>query len=114
MARSIRIVNYAVNGSGIGHLVRLSAVNRWIRRYCAFAGVRAEIYFLTSSEADGILFADRFASFKLPSKTIVGESGIDKTTYLALAKQWVWHFHLSPDQGQLRLARRFPGNASPV
>jgi predicted glycosyltransferase len=91
MAKSIRIVNYAVNGSGIGHLVRLSAVNRWIRRYCEFAGVHAEIYFLTSSEADGILFADRFASFKLPSKTVVGESGIDKTAYLALAKQWVWH-----------------------
>lgn len=91
MARTIRIVNYAVNGSGIGHLVRLSAVNRWIRRYCGYADVRAEIYFLTSSEADGMLFYDRFASFKLPSKTVVGESGIDKTTYLAMAKQWVWH-----------------------
>ncbi len=91
MSRTIRIVNYAVNGSGVGHLQRLVAVNRWVRRYALHAGVRPEIYFLTSSEADGLLFAERFASFKLPSKTIVGDTGIDKVTYLALAKQWVWH-----------------------
>lgn len=91
MARTLRVVNYAVNGGGVGHLTRLCAVNRWIRRYAAALGVRAEIYFLTSSEADGLLFPERFASFKLPSKTVVGDAGIDKTTYLALAKQWVWH-----------------------
>lgn len=89
--RTLRIVNYAVNGSGIGHLVRLVAISRWIRRYAAHAGVRAEIYFLTSSEADSLLFHERFASFKLPSKTVVTEAGIDKLAYLALAKQWVWH-----------------------
>ena len=91
MARTIRIVNYAVNGSGLGHLMRLVALSRWLRRYAAHAGVKAEIYFLTSSEADSLLFGERFASFKLPSKTIVGETGIDKQAYLALAKQWVWH-----------------------
>lgn len=32
-----------------------------------------------------------FASFKLPSKTVVREAGVDKLAYLALAKQWVWH-----------------------
>ncbi len=91
MGNSIRIVNYAVNGGGVGHLQRLVAVSRWLRRYAAHAGLRAEIYFLTSSEADGLLFHERFASFKLPSKTVVGDAGIDKQTYLALAKQWVWH-----------------------
>jgi predicted glycosyltransferase len=84
-------VNYAVNGTGAGHVTRLIAINRWIRRYSACAGVRAEIYFLTSSEADGLLFSERFAAFKVPSKTVVGEAGIDRTAYLALAKQWVWH-----------------------
>lgn len=88
---TLRIVNYAVNGAGVGHLARLVAINRWVRRYAAYAGARAEIYFLTSSEADGLLFQERFASFKLPSKTVVGEAGIDKLSYLALAKQWVWH-----------------------
>jgi predicted glycosyltransferase len=89
--RTLRIVSYAVNGSGVGHLVRLIAINRWIRRYAQHAGVRAEIWFLTSSEADGLLLDEKFASFKLPSKTVVGEAGIDKLAYLALAKQWVWH-----------------------
>ncbi|MFN7974385.1 MAG: glycosyltransferase, partial [Acidobacteriota bacterium] len=91
MARTLRIVNYAVNGAGVGHLVRLIAINRWIRRYAWHAGVRPEIYFLTSSEADGLLFTEGFASFKMPSKTSVAETGIDKLAYLALAKQWVWH-----------------------
>lgn len=91
MASPLRIVNYAVNGSGAGHLTRLCAINRWIRRYLQVLDLRAEIYFLTSSEADSLLFAERFASFKMPSKTIIGDTGIDKVTYLALAKQWVWH-----------------------
>ena len=89
--QTVRIVQYAVNGTGVGHLTRLLAVSRWLRRYCAFVGVRAEIFFLTSSEADGLLFAERFASFKLPSKTAIGDAGIDKRTWLALGKQWVWH-----------------------
>lgn len=91
MSRTLRIVAYAVNGSGVGHLTRLHAIARWIRRYALLLGVRPEIWFLTSCEADGILFADRFPSFKLPSKTVVGESGHDKLVYLGLAKQWVWH-----------------------
>ncbi|MHB2015679.1 MAG: glycosyltransferase [Candidatus Xenobia bacterium] len=88
---SLRIVNYAVNGAGVGHLVRLVAMSRWLRRYASWLGMRVEIYFLTSSEADTLLFAERFASFKLPSKTVVADAGIDKPTWLALAKQWVWH-----------------------
>lgn len=91
MKRSIRIVCYAVNGAGAGHLSRLVGIARWLRRYAAWMGARAEIYFLTSSEADTILFGERFASFKVPSKTVVADARIDKTTYIALAKQWVWH-----------------------
>lgn len=91
MARSLRIVAYAVNGGGAGHLQRLTAILRWARRYAAFCGAPAEVYFLTSSEADTFLFHEGFASFKLPSKTSVASAGIDKLTYLSLAKQWVWH-----------------------
>lgn len=91
MASSLRIVCYAVNGSGVGHLVRLTAICRWLRRYTTYLGQRTEIYFLTSSEADSMLFHEQLASFKLPSKTVVGETGIDKLAYLSLAKQWVWH-----------------------
>jgi len=91
MSRTVRVVCYAVNGSGVGHLTRLHAIARWMRRYASALGVRAEIWFLTSCEADGILFGDGFPSFKLPSKTVIGDAGYDKLAYLALAKQWVWH-----------------------
>lgn len=91
MSRTIRIVNYSVNGGGVGHLTRLVAINRWVRRYARHAGVQPEIFFLSSSEADGLLFGEGFASFKLPSKTAIGAAGIDKLAWLALAKQWVWH-----------------------
>ncbi|HOY65592.1 MAG TPA: glycosyltransferase [Candidatus Ozemobacteraceae bacterium] len=91
MGQTLRIVNYAVNGAGVGHLTRLTAISRWLRRYARALEIKLEIWFLTSSEADALLFHERFASFKLPSKTLVGETEIDKTAYLALAKQWVWH-----------------------
>lgn len=93
MARgeALRVVCYAVNGTGVGHVTRLLAIARWLRRYAAALDQQLEIWFLTSSEADGLVFAEGFASFKIPSKTIVRETGIDRTAYVALAKQWVWH-----------------------
>jgi predicted glycosyltransferase len=87
---TLTIVNYAVDGSGVGHVQRLCAVNRWLRRYAAFAGIRSQHWFLTTSEADTWLFAEGFAAFKLPSKSIVEPAGIAKPKYLAMAKQWVW------------------------
>jgi predicted glycosyltransferase/post-segregation antitoxin (ccd killing protein) len=90
LPRSLTIVNYAVNGSGVGHVQRLCAINRWLRRYAAFAGIRSQHWFLTTSEADTWLFAENFAAFKLPSKSIVESAGIPKPQYLAMAKQWVW------------------------
>ncbi|MGZ3478366.1 MAG: hypothetical protein ACXVCJ_27960, partial [Polyangiales bacterium] len=87
----LRVVCYAVNGTGVGHLTRLLAIARWLRRYSVALGRKVEVWFLTSSEADALVFSEGFAAFKIPSKTIVTEAGIDRTTYLALAKQWVWH-----------------------
>lgn len=109
-ARRVRIVLYAVNGTGVGHLTRLIAAARWIRRYAAHAGVRAELWFLTTSEADVLLFHERFVSFKLPSRTALSEGDVDRATYLALAKQWVWHTLglLSPD---LLVVDTFPRGA---
>jgi len=88
---ALRIVCYAVNGTGVGHITRLIAIARWLRRYAAALDQKLEIWFLTSSEAEGLAFAEGFAAFKIPSKTIVAEVGIDRTTYVALAKQWIWH-----------------------
>jgi predicted glycosyltransferase len=91
MRASLRVVFYAVNGTGVGHLVRLLSIARWMRRYCAVLATPLEAWFLTSSEADAIVFAEGFAAFKIPSKTIVAEAGLSRRAYLALAKQWVWH-----------------------
>ena len=83
MAQPLRIVCYAINGAGVGHLTRLVAIARWLRRYTTALGEPAEIWFLTSSEATKLLFDEGFAAFKLPSKTAIGSAGIDKLTYLA-------------------------------
>src|SRR4051812_4088241 len=64
----LRVVCYAVNGTGVGHITRLLAIARWLRRYAAALDRRLEIWFLTSSEADGLVFAEGFAAFKIPSK----------------------------------------------
>lgn len=91
LPRSLSLVSYAVNGSGLGHVARQVAIHRWLRRYGSFAGVATQHWFLTTSEADTWLWHEGFAAFKLPSKSVVEAAGINKLSYLALAKQWIWH-----------------------
>ncbi len=91
LPRSLSLVSYAVNGSGLGHVARQVAIHRWLRRYASFAGVATQHWFLTTSEADTWLWHEGFAAFKLPSKSVVEAAGIPKLSYLALAKQWIWH-----------------------
>ncbi|MCH9688996.1 MAG: hypothetical protein K0V04_46615 [Deltaproteobacteria bacterium] len=91
LPNKLSFVSYAVNGRGLGHLSRQIAIQRWIRRYATFAGVRSEHWFLTTSEADTLLHREGFAGFKLPSKSVIETAGISKLSYLALAKQWVWN-----------------------
>ncbi len=90
LPKTLSFVSYAVNGAGVGHVQRLCAINRWLRRYATYLGIRSQHWFITTSEADSWLFAEDFAAFKLPSKSIVEPAGIDKPEYLAMAKQWVW------------------------
>lgn len=89
--KRLSFLSYAVNGGGVGHVVRQVAIQRWLKRFCAFAGTRSEHWFLTTSEADTLCFHEGFSAFKLPSKTIVEEAGLDKLAYIAMAKQWVWN-----------------------
>lgn len=91
LKRRLTFLSYAVNGAGLGHVVRQIALQKWLRRLCLAHGVKSEHWFLTTSEADAIVFREGFAAFKLPSKGIVEGAGIDKLAYLALGKQWVWH-----------------------
>ncbi|MES2765078.1 MAG: hypothetical protein V4642_04375 [Bacteroidota bacterium] len=91
MQKQIRILNYAVNGLGLGHITRLIAINRWIRRLCGALGAEAEITFLTSSECDTLAYQNGFPAFKIPSKNIIRESGMSPQRYRQIAKQWIWN-----------------------
>lgn len=77
MFRYPQILFYAVNGLGLGHVTRLLAIARKVR-------VRvpdAEIVFLTSSEAEDVIFREGFAAFKVPSKSIRAEGRLRSGTY---------------------------------
>lgn len=108
--RRLKLVAYAVNGSGLGHLTRVLAVLRWTGRLARLSGVQLEAYVLTSSEAPGLAFEEGFAAFKIPSKTAVRKAGLPKDEYLRLARQWVWHSIglVKPD---VLLVDTFPGGS---
>jgi predicted glycosyltransferase len=80
--RPLRALFYAVNGLGLGHVVRLLAIARKLRRRAR----SAEILFVTSSEADSVIYREGFAALKVPSKSIREEAGIAKSTYQRLVQ----------------------------
>lgn len=91
MSQIKRIVCYAVNGAGLGHVTRLSAVARWLKRYVTLLqGRPPEVLFLTSTEAPAVIAEAGFLCFKIPSKTQIRESGANPLSYRRLAKQFVW------------------------
>lgn len=89
--RPLRVVFYAVNGSGLGHVTRLVAIARWIRRLeTLLSGTPPELLFLTSTEATSLLTEHRLAAFKLPSKGTARACGLDVLEHRRLAKHFVW------------------------
>lgn len=89
--KPLRVVFYAVNGSGLGHVTRLVAIARWMRRIeTLLSGTPPELVFLTSTEATSILADHRFAAFKLPSKGTARQSGLEVLEHRRLAKHFVW------------------------
>jgi predicted glycosyltransferase len=113
MSRKVRrmtTVAYAVNGSGLGHLTRVVAILRWMKRLARLAGVHLDAYILTSSESPGLALEEGFVAFKIPSKTAVREAGLPKEDYLRLARQWVWH-SLGLIKPDLLLVDTFPGGS---
>jgi len=108
MTRALKVVAYAVNGAGVGHLTRVLALLRWMRRLALCAGRQLDVYVLTTSEAGSLALREGFAVFKLPSKTAARAAGLPKKDYLRVARQWVWHSIglLQPD---LLVVDTFPG-----
>ncbi|MBI3071708.1 MAG: UDP-glucosyltransferase [Deltaproteobacteria bacterium] len=81
-----RILFYAVNGLGLGHVTRLLAIARKVRRL----EPETEILFVTSSEADGVIYREGFAAIKVPSKTIRKTAGLSHGTYVQTVQSVVW------------------------
>jgi predicted glycosyltransferase len=111
LARSRRIVCYAINGSGLGHVTRLCAIARWIRRLLMLNDARVpELLFLSSSEAPELLAQHGFPVFKLPSKTAIRAAGLDVAEYRRLAKHFVWSC-LGTFNPELLLVDTFPSGS---
>jgi predicted glycosyltransferase len=70
-----------VNGLGLGHVTRLLAIARSVRKLKP----GAQILFLTTSEGDSVIHREGFASVKIPSKSIVNSSGLRPSTFTKLA-----------------------------
>ncbi len=108
--KRVRIVSYAINGRGMGHLVRQLAILRWVRRIAALLDVKCECWMLTSSEADTLARREGICAFKMPSKAMMRDAGVEPARYLAVARTWVLNAiaGLQPD---LLLVDTFPGGS---
>lgn len=87
--KRLRIVSYAINGRGLGHLTRQLAILRQVRRLCAVLDVTAECWVLTSSEGDTLARREGIPALKMPSKAMCRDAGIEPARYLAVARTWV-------------------------
>jgi predicted glycosyltransferase len=107
---TLRVATYAINGRGMGHLVRQLAILRWVRRITAVLDVKCECWVLTSSEADTLARREGFPAFKMPSKAMLRDAGIEPTRHLRLMRAWVLNTlaGLAPD---LLLVDTFPGGS---
>ena len=106
----LRVVAYAINGRGLGHLTRQLALLRWIRRLCAMLDVGLEAWVLTSSEADTLARREGFPALKIPSKAMLRDAGMEPAHLLGVARAWVLNTvaTLQPD---LLLVDTFPGGS---
>lgn len=110
MPSKVRVVSYAINGRGMGHLVRQLAVLRMVRRLTALMDLRSEVWLLTSSEADTLARREGIPALKMPSKAMLRDAGLDPHRYLAVARTWVLNavVGLQPD---VLLVDTFPGGS---
>lgn len=106
--KRLRVVCYAINGRGLGHLTRQLAIARWMRRYAEVLDVGLELWVLTSSEADTLARREGFPALKLPSKAMLRDAGVDLSRGLTIARAWVMQSValLQPD---LLIVDTFPG-----
>jgi predicted glycosyltransferase len=83
----LRVLFYAVNGLGLGHLTRLMGIARALRRQVP----GCEILFLTSSEAAHLAYREGFAAVKLPSRNAARRGELRQSTFARLGQSLVWN-----------------------
>lgn len=83
----LRVLFYAVNGLGLGHLTRLMGIARALRRQAP----GCEILFLTSSEAAHLAYREGFAAIKLPSRNAARRGELRASTFARLGQSLVWN-----------------------
>jgi predicted glycosyltransferase len=74
--RAVTVLLYSVNGMGLGHLTRLMAIGRWLRRLLNALDLGCHPFFLSCSDADFLLARHGFPSFKLPSRSALRNADI--------------------------------------
>ncbi len=77
---SPRILFYAVNGLGLGHVTRLMAIAIAVRELRP----QTQFLFLTTSEADNVLYSEGFPSVKLPSRSAITRTGLRPRVFYKL------------------------------
>lgn len=80
----MRVLLYAINGVGLGHVTRLAALGRALRALAEAGDIDMEVSLLTTSEAPR-LPAD-LPTYKLPSKTVTQRAGFDRQRQAAVSK----------------------------
>lgn len=87
MASPVRILFYAINGSGLGHLSRLLAIARSLRDLSSALGTACDIRFVTTSEGSGAVWD--FPVYKVPSNTVAVSCGLAQNEFVASCRLMV-------------------------
>ncbi|MBV9471259.1 MAG: hypothetical protein JO316_21310 [Abitibacteriaceae bacterium] len=83
----MRYLFYAVDGLGLGHVTRLLALARAVRRQCP----AAEILLLTASEASHVIYREGFAALKVPSRAAASTGRLRHGSFVRLSQSVVWN-----------------------
>lgn len=87
--RRVRVLNYAINGIGVGHITRLKAITQWMHKLAPSLGIRLESFFVTSSDVDSLIGGD-LPVFKVPSPSVLRMNAGYQMSLRLAARDCVW------------------------
>jgi UDP-N-acetylglucosamine--N-acetylmuramyl-(pentapeptide) pyrophosphoryl-undecaprenol N-acetylglucosamine transferase len=102
-----RLLFYAVNGLGLGHVTRCLAIANAIKQQRP----QAQFLFLTTSEADHVIYGEGFASVKLPSRSTIAKTSLRPSVFNKLTHTVVVNT-VAAFNPAILIADTFPAGAS--